>query len=198
MAASERDEAARQLWRDDIGHLDLTRVVVVDECGTHRAMTPVYGRAPRGARSVGQVPRNRGTGTTLVAALTLAGMGPAMTIVGGTDAAVFEAYLEQGLAPTLRSGDLVILDNVGAHQSRRARALIEDRGAHLLFLPPYSPDLSPIELAFSKVKQVLRRSEARTQAALDTAIGAALTTVTAADARAWFAHCGYPVPAQPL
>ena len=120
------------------------------------------------------------------------------TVVGGTDAAVFEAYVEQGLAPTLRPGDVVILDNVGAHQSRRAREVIEARGAHLLFLPPYSPDLSPIELAFSKIKTALRRTAARTQDALEEAIGAALATVTAADARGWFAHCGYPVPEQVL
>ena len=120
-----------------------------------------------------------------------------MTIVGGTDAAVFEADVAQGLAPTLHAGQVVILDNVGAHRSRRARALIEARGAHLAFLPPSSPDLSPIEHAFSTIKEALRRAQARTQATLEAAIGAALAAVTAADARGWFAHCGYPLLAQP-
>jgi transposase len=198
VAASERDEAVRQQWRDDTRQLDVSRAVFVDESGTHLAMTPLYGRAPRRERALGRAPRNRGRSTTLVAALTVAGMGPAMTVEGGTDQAVFEAYVEQGLAPTLAPGQVVILDNVGAHLSRRARELIEARGAHVVFLPAYSPDLSPIELAFAKIKEHLRRAEARTREALEEAIAAALAAVTAADARGWFAHCGYPPPAQPL
>jgi transposase len=159
-------------------------------------MTPLYARSPRGERAIGTVPRNRGTVTTLLASLSLAGMGAAMTIAGGTDMAVFDAYVEQGLAPTLRPGQIVVLDNVGAHQSERARQAIEARGCRLLFLPAYSPDLSPIELAFSTLKAGLRRLEARTQAALDEAIGQVLDTVTPADAHGWFAHCGYTLPAQ--
>jgi transposase len=198
LAASERDEAARQRWREVARALDVTDLVFVDECGTHRALTPLYSRAPRGQRAVGAVPRNRGRATTLLAALSLAGMGAAMTIEGGTDQPVFEAYVEQGLAPTLRPGQLVILDNVGAHQSEKARQAIEARGCRVLFLPAYSPDLAPIEEAFSKIKACLRRVEARTQAALEAAIGEALRTVTPADARGWFAHCGYPISAQSL
>lgn len=174
----------------------MTGLVFVDECGAHRAMTPLYAWAPRGERAVGAVPRNRGTVTTLLAALSLAGMGAAMTIAGGADTAVFEAYIEQGLAPTLRPGQLVVLDNAGAHQSERARRAIEARGCRLLFLPAYSPDLSPIELAFSKLKAALRRAGARTQAALEEAIGEALRTITPADARGRFRHCGYSPPAQ--
>ena len=120
-----------------------------------------------------------------------------MTIVGGTNQAVFEAYVEQGLAPTLRPGQVVVLDNVGAHQSDTARQAIEARRCRVLFLPAYSPDFSPIEEAFSKIKAVLRQMEARTQAALEEAIGEALRTVSPADARGWFTHCGYPIPAQP-
>jgi len=161
-------------------------------------MTPLYARAPRGERAVGTVPRNRGTVTTLLASLSLAGMGAAMTLEGGTDTAVFDAYVEQGLAPTLRPGQIVVLDNVGAHQSERARQAIEARGCRLLFLPAYSPDLSPIELAFSKLKAALRRLAARTQATLEEAIGEALRMITPADARGWFAHCGYSLPAQPF
>lgn len=175
----------------------MTDLVFVDESGTHRAMTPLYSRAPRGQRAVGAAPRNRGRATTLLASLSLAGMGAAMTIVGGTNQAVFEAYVEQGLAPTLRPGQVVVLDNVGAHQSDTARRAIEARQCRVLFLPAYSPDFSPIEEAFSKVKAVLRQLEARTQAALEEAIGEALRTVSPADARGWFTHCGYPIPAQP-
>jgi transposase len=173
----------------------VTALVFVDECGAHRALTPRSSRAPRGARAVGAAPRNRGRVTTLLASLSLAGMGAAMTIAGGTDQAAFEAYVEQGVAPTLRPGQIVIMDNVGAHQSDTARRAIEARGCRVLFLPPYSPDFSPIEEAFSKIKASLRRAGARTQAELEAAIGEALRLVTTSDARGWFTHCGYPVPA---
>jgi transposase len=175
----------------------VTDLVFVDERGTHRAMTPRSSRAPRGERAVGAAPRNRGRVTTLLASLSLGGMGAAMTIEGGTNQAVFEAYVEQGLAPTLRPGQGVVLDNVGAHQRATARQAIEARQCRVLFLPAYAPDFSPIEEAFSKVKAVLRQLEARTQAALEEAIGEALRAVTPADARGWFTHCGYPIPAQP-
>jgi len=173
-------------------------LVFVDESGTHRAMTPLYSRAPRGQRASGTVPRNRGRATTRLAALSLAGLGAAMTIDGGTSQPVFEAYVKQVLVPTLRPGQTVIMDNVGAHQREQAQAAIRAAHCRVLFLPAYSPDLSPIELAFSKLKGVLNRLEARTQDALEAAIGVALRTVTAEDARGWFAHCGYPPPAQPF
>jgi transposase len=196
LAASERDEVARRQWREAAERLDVNDLVFVDESGTHRAMTPRYGRAPRGARAAGAAPRNRGRAITLLASLSLGGMGAAMTIEGGTNQAVFEAYVEQGLAPTLRPGQVVVLDNVGAHQSDTARRAIEARQCRVLFLPAYSPDFSPIEEAFSKVKAALRQAEARTKAALEEAIGEALRAVTPADARGWFTHCGYPIPAQ--
>jgi transposase len=144
------------------------------------------------------VPRNRGRNTTLVSSLTLAGIGPSLTIEGGVDVEVFAVYAEQALAPALRAGDVVILDNLAAHLGARARAAIEARGAHLLLLPPYSPDLMPIELAFGTLKEALRRAGARTREALEEAIAQALRAITPADARAWFAHCGYPLPTQPL
>lgn len=196
--AAERDEDARQLWRDDIQELDLARAIFLDECGTHLALTPLYARAPRGKRAVGRVPRNRGRATSLLASLTLAGIGPCLTIEGGVDAAVFAAYAEELLAPTLAAGDVVVMDNLAAHLDRRARAAIEARGAHILLLPPYSPDLMPIELAFGTLKAALRRAGARTREALEEAIAQALRAVTPAEARAWIAHCGYPLPAQPL
>jgi transposase len=174
----------------------VTDVVVVDACGTHRAMTPRYSRAPRGERAVGAAPRNRGRATTRLASLSLAGMGAAMTIAGGTDQAVVAADVEQGLAPTRRPGQVVVSDNGGAHQREAARRAIEARGCRVLFLPAYAPDCSPIEEAFSKIKACLRRAGARTRAELEAAIGEALRLVTAADARGWFTHGGYPIPAQ--
>lgn len=174
--------------------LDPADLVFVDECGTHVALTPLYAWAPRGERAHGVVPRNRGQNLTLIAALTAAGGGAAMTLDGATDALAFEAYVREVLVPTLRPGQLVILDNLSVHKGATTRALVEAAGCALLFLPPYSPDFNPIELAFGKLKALLRRAGARTRAALEAAIGTALDALTAADARAWFAHCGYPPP----
>ena len=160
-------------------------------------MTRLRARAPKGERVYGKVPRNRGTNTTLLASMTDEGMGPCMTVVGGTKKAVFEAYVEEVLAPSLRCGQVVVLDNLGAHRGERVRELVEARGCSLLFLPPYSPDFSPIEEAFSKIKALLRKSKARRRAVLVEAIGRALDAVSAEDARGWFGHCGYRPVAQP-
>jgi transposase len=170
--------------------------VFVDECGTHTSMTRLRARAPRGERAYGKVPRNRGPNTTLVASMGAGGMGPCLAVEGATTKAVFEAYVEQVLAPSLRPGQVVVVDNLGAHKGERVRKLVEGRGCSLLFLPPYSPDFSPIEEAFSKVKALLRKAAARTRGALVEAMGQALGAVTAKDARGWFAHCGYVVGAQ--
>jgi transposase len=172
-------------------------LVFVDECGTHTSMTRLRARAPRGERAYGSVPRNRGKNTTLLASMTHEGMGPSMAVVGSTKKAVFEAYVEEVLAPSLSEGQMVILDNLGAHRGRRVRELVEARGCSLLFLPPYSPDFSPIEEAFSKIKALLRKAKARQRGALVEAIGSALSAVTAEDARGYFGHCGYPLAAQP-
>jgi transposase len=148
-------------------------------------------RATRGRRARGAVPRNRGAVTTLLAGVSLAGMTPAMTVEGGTDTAVFATYLEKVLLPTLPAGSVVVVDNVGAHKPDRIRALVTAAGCQLVFLPAYSPDLTPIEEAFSKIKALVKAAAARTRAALDAAIGAALDVVTAADAAGWFTHAGY-------
>ncbi|MCA1674408.1 MAG: IS630 family transposase [Actinobacteria bacterium] len=177
---------------------DPATLVFVDESGTNLAMTPRYGRAPRGQRVVGSVPRNHGAKTTLVAALTLEGITAAMTLEGAADRDAFDVFVAQVLCPTLTPGQLVIWDNLSVHKSATAARLITERGCHLLFLPPYSPDFAPIEQAFSKLKTHLRRTGARTRDALEAAVAAALATITAADARAWFAHCGYPIPAHLL
>jgi transposase len=157
-------------------------------------MTRQFGRAPRGERVIGAVPQNYGANLTMIAALGLHGIEAVMTIDGATDAEVFHAYVEQILGPTLRPGDIVVLDNLSAHKTTAIREVIEGRGAQLLYLPPYSPDLAPIEQAWSKMKTFLRSAKARTREALELAIQQALTTITAADAHGWFRHCGYTVP----
>lgn len=153
--AQERDEEARGLWRWLASDFDARRLVFVDESGFHTSMTRLYARAPKGKRAYGEVPRNRGKNTTLIAAMTIEGaMGESMTIEGATDALAFEAYVEHFLAPTLKEGQVVVLDGLGAHRTQRVIELIEARGADLLFLPSYSPDLNPIEEAFSKIKGI--------------------------------------------
>ena len=175
------------------------RLVFVDESGTHTSMDRLRSRAPKGERAYGKVPRNRGKNTTLIASMSLSGMGEAMCVEGATDAEAFEVYVEHFLAPTLKGGQLlVVLDNLGAHKPRRIRELIEQRGAELVFLPSYSPDLNPIEEAFSKIKNVLRKLGARTHEALIEAISEALSGITPGDAVGWFDHCGYEVEVQYL
>jgi transposase len=172
--------------------IDPARLVFVDECGTHTSMTRRRARARRGVRARGTVPRNRGPVTTLLAGVSLAGMSPAMTIEGGTTAAVFATYLQRMLLPALRPGQVVVVDNVGAHKPQRMAELVAAAGCELVFLPAYSPDLSPVEEAFSKIKTRVKAAGARTHTALDAAIAAALTSVTPADAAGWFTHAGYP------
>jgi transposase len=192
VAKEERDEGARGLWRWLANRFDVRRLVFVDESGFHTSMTRLRARAPRGERAYGEVPRNRGKNTTLIASVTLeGGMGEAMTIEGATDALAFEAYVEHILAPTLTEGQVVVLDGLGAHRPQRVRELVETTGAELLFLPSYSPDLNPIEEAFSKIKNIVRKAQARTREGLVEAIALALSAVTLEDVAGWFAHCGY-------
>lgn len=172
--------------------MDPVRLIFVDETGTNLAMTRRYGRAKRGQRVVGQVPRNHGPNVTLVAAMDQTGLLGELTLTGALDGLAFETYVTRILVPQLWPGDLVIWDNLSAHKRKLARVWIEAAGCQVRFLPPYSPDFNPIELAFSKLKAFLRGAGARTRADLDQAITAALLTITSQDAAAWFAHCGYP------
>lgn len=165
--------------------------VIIDETGSNLNLTPRYARAPRGVRAIGTLPRNTPPNTTLVAALSTAGMGAAMVLDGAMDTAAFLVYIEHFLVPTLRSGQIVVLDNLSAHQHTRVRELVEAVGCKLWYLPAYSPDLSPIEEAFAKFKTLLRRAAARTKAALLDAIAASLSHITPADADGFFTHCGY-------
>lgn len=154
-------------------------------------MTRLFGRAPRGDRVHDAVPKNHGQNVSVLGALSCQGIDAVMTIDGAVDAAVFRVYVEQVLVPTLAPGDVVIMDNLSAHKGNAIRAAIEAAGAQLLYLPPYSPDLSPIEPCWSKLKTCLRAAKARTRDALDAALTLALDTITPADARSWFRHCGY-------
>ncbi len=195
MGASERNEEARAAWREHLKQLDACKLVVIDECGSNIGLTPAYARAPKGLRAYGSAPRNRGKNTTLIAALTFEGMGESMIIEGAANAAAFERSIEEILAPRLTAGQIVIMDNLAAHKGKKVEELIQAQGCHILFLPAYSPDFSPIEETFSKLKTFLRRAGARTREALQDAISQALLTVTTLDAHGWFRHCGY-LPAQ--
>jgi transposase len=161
-------------------------------------MTPRRARAPRGQRAVGTAPRNHGSNVTLLAALVPTGITAPLVVEGAADRAVFTVYVARVLVPLLRPGQIVILDHLSVHKGETVRTLIEAAGCQLLFLPAYSPDCNPIELAYAKLKQALRRAAARTYDALVEAIGTALATITAADARAFFAHCGFPLQDQLL
>jgi len=192
MGALERDEWQRAAWRVMVAQsLDAHRMVFVDEMGTNISLSPLYAWAPKGERVHCSVPRNRGPNTTVLSSMTLEGMGPALTVEGATTSVVFETYVEEVLAATLRKGQMVVMDNLSAHKGERVRELVEGRGCELLYLPSYSPDFNPIEEAFSKIKGLLRKSEARTREALLEAIGVAISAVTAKDARGFFEHCGY-------
>ena len=172
------------------------KLVFVDECGTHTSLAPIYGYAPRGERLRLRVPRKRGKNTTLLSSMTPRGMGPSLAVEGATTARVFETYVKKVLAPVLQEGQIVVMDNLGAHRPKRVRELIEQQGCQLIYLPSYSPDYNPIEEAFSKIKNLLRKAAARTKEALVEAIGAALSAVSAQDARGFFEHAGYRPMAQ--
>ncbi len=191
VGASERDERARDQYRTRVAATAAQAFVILDECGSNTNLTPRYARAPKGERAYVRVPRNTLENTTLIASMTVSGLGAAMTLRGATDRAAFEVYVERVLAPTLTAGQVVVMDNLSAHKGERVRQLIEDRGCQLWFLPSYSPDLSPIEEAFSKLKALLRKAEARSRESLQAAIAQALDAITPSDARAFLKHCGY-------
>ena len=190
--ATERDEFERAAWRVMVAaKVEPERLVFVDECGTHTSLAPIYGYAPKGERLRLSVPRGRGKNTTLLSSMTVEGMGPSLAVEGATTAVVFEAYVERVLAPSLWPEKIVVMDNLGAHRPKRVRELIEKRDCELVYLPSYSPDLNPIEEAFAKIKNLLRKASARTKEALVEAIGVALSAVSAADAQGLFEHAGY-------
>jgi transposase len=169
-------------------------LVFVDESGASTAMDRTHGRAPSGVRVDGPVPHGHWKITTLTAAVRLDGVPPSACLAfdGATDSACFEAYVEHCLVPSLRPGDVVVMDNLACHKTAEVARLIESVGASVRFLPAYSPDLNPIERLFSKLKAALRSAAARTVDALIEAIGEALRAVRVSDIRGWFGHSGYP------
>jgi transposase len=174
-----------------MGAVDPDRFVFLDESHAKTTMTRRYGRAPRGERVVDPVPAGKYHATTMLEALRRDATIAAMVYEGGTDVSVMQAFVEGGWRRILRPGDIVVMDNLSAHKDARVVAAIESAGAIVCHLPPYSPDLNPIESMWSKVKAILRSLKARTAEALLDAIGVALRSVTTTDAEGWFAHCGY-------
>lgn len=184
---------AREAYRDGIADLVVEHFKFIDESGANIAMTRAFGRAAGGQRVPDAVPKNHGDNITILGSLSCLGLEAVMTINGPVDSAVFRAYVKQVLVPTLTPGDIVIMDNLGSHKVEGIREAIEAAGATLLYLPPYSPDWSPIERCWSKLKTFLRKAKARTRETLEDAIRAALDRITATDAHNWFLHCGYPL-----
>jgi transposase len=191
MRAAERNNYKRGWFRRRARSFSQRQFVFVDESGVNTAMTRRYGRAPRGERAHDSAPRNYGAHTSLIGAMGLRGLVATLTVEGAVDADCFNAYAERVLGPRLRRGDVVVLDNLGAHRASRIEEVAEARGAQVLWLAPYSPDFSPIEQCWSKIKAYLRGAKARTQEQLDQALAAAIKLVTKSDIRGWFKHCGY-------
>ncbi len=171
--------------------MDPAKLIFLDESGAKTNLTRLCGRAPRGERVHARTPHGHWQTTTMMSSIRLDGSTACMALEGTTDTESFRAYVGQVLLPTLRPGDLLVMDNLSPHKSDPTLALITQAGAQVLFLPAYSPDLNPIEKMWSKVKSLLRGAEARTPADLITAIGRALARVTPQDALGWFASCGY-------
>ena len=179
--------------------IDSNRFVFVDECSSNISLAPLYGWATKGERAHQKAPRNWGKNITLISSIAKEqGMGASLVVEGSTNATVFHTYLQEVLCPTLKRGQVVVMDNLSAHKGERVRELIEGKGCELLYLPPYSPDFNPIEQAFSKLKSYLREACARSQQTLMEVIGQALRTITASDAEGYFEHCGYRTVVQSL
>jgi transposase len=180
---------ARERWLRRVALTDLQQIVFLDETGAKTNMTRLYGRAQRGRRVKDHTPHGHWKTTTLVATVGCMGASAPMVLDGSMDGAAFEAYVEQVLCPTLKPGMIVVMDNLRPHKTSKVLSLVKEVGADIWFLPPYSPDLNPIELMWSKVKTYLRAIKARSKEGLWEAIGHALDTVTKEDSEAWFRRC---------
>lgn len=194
LIAQERDEEARTAWRVEIAAVDPDRLVFLDETGVSTKLVPTFARAPRGMRAVGSVPQARHHRSTLLATLTTSGMGACVVFKGALDQVVFDAFVDQFLVPALIPGQIVVLDNLNVHKSAHARQAIANARCELRFLPTYSPDLNPIELANSVYKHRMRRLRPRSHEEVIAASKAALAEITPAKARAFFRHAGYGRP----
>ena len=189
----ERVQSRGEEYNFEIGLEIISRLKFLYEAGSTIAMTRLYGCAAPGERVVETTPQNYGENISMLACLSLSGITAPMTIDGAVDSLVFLAYVKQVLVPTLSKGDVVVMDNLSAHKVKGVRVLIEGCGAKLIYLPPYSPDLNPIEKCWSKIKTCLRAAKARTRETLEKALKEALILITAEDAVGWFTSCGYPV-----
>lgn len=176
-----------------IAKLIISKFKFIDESGINLGMTRLYGRARPGQRVVESVPSHSGTHLTLLAAIGLDGLSAAWVLEGALDGEAFKIYLTEVLCPTLRPGDVVLMDNLSAHKVAGVEEAITAVGARLEYLPPYSPDLNPIEKCWSKIKTALRAAKARTVEALIEALNDALLSISEEDIKAWFIHCGYTV-----
>ncbi len=188
-------KAARDEWHGLLAELRLDQLVFLDEFGATTNMTRTRGRGPVGERVVCKTPHGHWKVTSTIAAMSVRGLFACGSFDGATDTDTFLAFVEDGLVPRLRPGQVVVFDNLPAHRSPRVDALVESAGARVLRLPPYSPDFNPIEMAISKVKSVLRKLGRRTVPALVEAIGEATAAVTPADALGFIRHCGYSATA---
>jgi transposase len=191
LRASERDEGERLLFQDRAQTIAVSRLVVIDESGSQVGMSPAYARAPAGERAYSSSPFNKGHNYSLLAALRLSGLNAPLLIEGAVNGVVFETYVRDVLGPTLQPGDLVLMDNVAFHKADAIEGLIKARGASIVWLPPYSPDFSPIEPAFGKLKACIRRAKAATLDALLDAIAQGFEAITESDVLSWFIHCGF-------
>lgn len=170
---------------------DVKNLVFIDESGVQNNMTRLYGRILGGERLRDSAPGAHWNTTTMISSIRYDGSITAMTMDGATDTLSFEVYISKILCPSLGKDDIVIMDNLSSHKASGIRKIIEDTGASLLYLPPYSPDFNPIEMMWSKIKTYLRKTKARSSKALDEAISAAFTTISESDAKGWFSFCGY-------
>lgn len=184
-------KAAREAWFEDQLDLEPARLIFLDECGTNTKMARLYGRSKKGRRCRASIPHGHWKTTTLIAGLTTEGIIAPMIMDGAMDGEMFSAYVRILLVPCLMPGDIVILDNLPAHKAADARKAIEEAGAILLFLPPYSPDFNPIEKAINQIKAFLKKTAARTREDLRAAIAKAVDIVTPANAQNYFQACGY-------
>ena len=171
--------------------LDVKRIVFVDETGVNLSLARRYGRAQGGRRAVGAVPKNYGESVSLIGAIDKGGIIASFVFRGATDTAAMQVFVREVLLPQLEPGDLVVWDNLAVHKTRAVQELFAQAEVKLLFLPPYSPDLNPIEMCWSKLKNFLRARAARTYELLLEAIGVAIEQITATDTRNWIRHCGY-------
>lgn len=181
----------REHWHEQLKDVPLEKLVVLDESAASTKLTRLRGRCQQGQRLLAAVPHGHWKVLTMIAAMTVHGVLTAVTVDAATDGEVFLTFISDALVPVLRPGDVVVMDNLQAHKVRGVRAAIESAGAKLLYLPPYSPDLSPIEPMWSKVKQKLRSLAARTVDLLQEAVADALRSITASDCEGFFRHCGY-------